>query len=418
MRIDRFDTAVIQANFDWTIVRLGADDGTTGLGECFFAPGLSRVLREFGELVVGCDPRDSVALVSRLVQAASGAGGMSGVLHNAISGIEAALLDLNARSLGIPLHRLLGGRYRDRIRIYADCHGGGPLESYGPLLVRRQPIWSSTAVAKGSLWERRVNLESENPGAYAARAKAMVAQGFTALKFDIDVPNPHAHDEANGAVSNRELELMVELVRAVRNSIGTDVDVAVDCHWRYATADAIRIARALESFGLLWLEDPVAPDNREGLAIVSQKSGIPLATGENLYGTRPFRELFETHSVAIATPDLQKVGGLRMGQRIAECASEYGINCAFHNISGPIGTMASCHVAATVPNFLVLEHHANDVPFFDALVGHDGNPLIRDGYVEVSDLPGLGVDLDIDVARRYAKPGTSFFGTDLPALAS
>src|SRR5260370_34550260 len=123
MRVERFATAVIQANFDWMIVRLGEDDGSTGLGECFFAPGLSSVLREFGELVVGCDPRDSVALVSRLVQAASGAGGMSGVLHNAISGIEAALLDLNARSLGIPLPRLLRRPYLDRIAIYAHVHG-------------------------------------------------------------------------------------------------------------------------------------------------------------------------------------------------------------------------------------------------------------------------------------------------------
>ncbi len=417
MRIASLETAVIEANFDWTIVRLEADDGTLGLGECFFAPGLSSALAEFSELVVGSDPRDSSPLVGRLIQASSGAGGMSGVLHNAISGIEAALLDLNARKLGIPLYRLLGGHYRDRIRIYADCHGGGPLESYGPLLLRRQPSWSPSAVGKGSLWERHLDFEPDTPSAYAERAKTMVAQGFTALKFDIDVPTPYARDEANGSVSNRELDHVVELVRAVRDSVGADVDIAVDCHWRYATTDALRIARALEPFGLLWLEDPVAPDNPEGLAIVSERSGIPLASGENLYGTRPFRDLFTTQSVAVATPDLQKVGGLRLGQRIAECASEYGINCAFHNISGPIGTMGSCHVAAAIPNFLVLEYHASGVPFFDSLVGRNGNPIIRDGHVELSDLPGLGIDLDLDVARTFAKPGTSFFGTEVPSAA-
>src|SRR5260370_27170027 len=279
----------------------------------------------------------------------------------------------------------------------------------------RTTRWSASAGGKGWGGERHLDFEPDTPSAYAERAKTMVAQGFTALKFDIDVPTPYARDEANGSVSNRDLAHLVELVRAVRESVGADVDIAVDCHWRYATTDALRIARALEPFGLLWLEDPVAPDNREGLAIVSERSGTPLATGENLYGTRPFRDLFETQSVAIATLDLQKVGGLRLGQRIPESASEYGVNCAFHNISGPIRTMGRCHVAAAIPNFLVLEYHASDVPFFDALVGRERNPLIRDGHVQLSDLPGLGIDLDIDVARTFAKPRTSFFGTEIPS---
>src|SRR5260370_3597932 len=139
---------------------------------------------------------------------------MCGVLHNAISGIEAALLDLTARKQIIPIDRLLGGHYRDRIRIYADCHGGGPLESYGPLLLRRQPSWSPSAVGKGSLWERHLDLEPDTPSAYAERAKTMVAKGFTALKFDIDVPTPYARDEANGPVRNRELYHVVEWFRA------------------------------------------------------------------------------------------------------------------------------------------------------------------------------------------------------------
>src|SRR5258708_11937142 len=161
VRIASFETAVIEANFDWTIVRLQADDGTSGLGECFFAPGLSSALAEFSELVVGRDPRDSSPLVSRLIQASSGAGGMSGVLHNAISGIEAALLDLNARKLGIPPYRLLGGHYRDRIRIYADCPGGGPLESYGPLLLRRQPLWAPNAGGNSALVRQSLGLEPD-----------------------------------------------------------------------------------------------------------------------------------------------------------------------------------------------------------------------------------------------------------------
>src|SRR5258708_26291342 len=179
VRIASFETAVIEANFDWTIVRLQADDGTSGLGECFFAPGLSSALAEFSELVVGRDPRDSSPLVSRLIQASSGAGGMSGVLHNAISGIEAALLDLNARKLRIPLYRLLRGHYPDRIRIYADCPGGGPLESYGPLLLRRQPSWSPSAVAKGSLWERHLAFQPDPPRPYPHRSNTNVPPRLT-----------------------------------------------------------------------------------------------------------------------------------------------------------------------------------------------------------------------------------------------
>src|SRR5260370_20116098 len=169
----------------------------------------------------------------------------------------------------------------------------------------RTTRWSASAGGKGWGGERHLDFEPDTPSAYAERAKTMVAQGFTALKFDIDVPTPYARDEANGSVSNRELDHVVELVRAVRDSVGADVDIAVDCHWRYATTDALRIARALEPFGLLSLEDPIAPDNPEGLAIVSERSGIPLATGENLSGTRPTRGLLTAQSFAGAPPDLQ-----------------------------------------------------------------------------------------------------------------
>src|ERR1700678_1967645 len=141
LKLTRLKTAVVEGNFDWTFVRLETDEGLRGLGECFFAPGLTAILRSLEPLLIGEDPRDVNRLFRKLQLATSGAGSIAGIVYNAISGIEAALWDLLGQSLGVPIYRLLGGKFRDRVRIYADCHGGEALESLDEVLRSRGASW-------------------------------------------------------------------------------------------------------------------------------------------------------------------------------------------------------------------------------------------------------------------------------------
>lgn len=409
MKIVRLKTAVVEGNFDWTFVRIETDEGVSGLGECFFAPGLTAILRSLEPVVQGEDPRDIHRLFRKLQLAVSGAGSVAGIVYNAISGIEAALWDLLGQWLEVPIYRLLGGKFRDRIRTYADCHGGEALESLDEVLRSRAPSWAakkSGHVARDYFGESEEEVAS--PEEYRKQARAMRAKGYTALKFDLDVPGTGGSDPHNRCLSHAAIDRMVELIGAVRDEVGGEVDLAVDCHWRYSVSDVLKVARELEPFHLLWLEDPVPPGNIEALRAVSSRSKIPIATGENLFLFEGFREILATHALGIATPDLQKVGGLSVAMQIAQFADGQTIPVAPHNISSPVGTLAAAHVCAALPNFLVLEFHAEQVPFWNELVEGAGQPLIRNGFIALSEKPGLGVKLNEDVARQYARKGEPF----------
>jgi L-alanine-DL-glutamate epimerase-like enolase superfamily enzyme len=411
VKIVRLKTAVVEGNFDWTLVRIETDEGITGLGECFFAPGLTSILRSLEPLLLGEDPRDVHRLFRKLQLATSGAGSVAGIIYNGLSGIEAALWDLLGQYLHAPIYRLLGGKFRDRIRIYADGHAGEALESMDEILRTRRPSW----LKEGEQFESK-NYFDDEPGAVPSspdqvrnRALAMKAQGYTALKFDLDVPGTQGSDSHNRCLSNRAIDRMVSLIGATRDAVGYDVDIAVDCHWRYTTVDAIKVAHALEPFRLLWLEDPVPPQNIEALRAVSSRVRVPIATGENLYLFEGFREMLHTHAVGIATPDLQKVGGLGVAGDIARFADNQTIPLAPHNISSPVGTLAAAHFCTAIPNFLVLEFHASDVPFWDDLVDGVPKPIIQNGWIQLSERPGLGVTLNEEIARKYARKGEPFF---------
>jgi L-alanine-DL-glutamate epimerase-like enolase superfamily enzyme len=411
LKIVRLKTAVVEANFDWTLVRLETDEGIQGLGECFFTPGLTAMLRSLEPLLVGEDPRDVNRLFRKLQLATSGAGSVAGIIYNAISGIEAALWDVLGQWLEVPIYRLLGGKFRDQVRIYADCHGGEALESLDEVLRSRQPSWvkrDSKYRAKDYYGEAEGEPVS-SADAYRKRALAMKSQGYSALKFDLDVPGTEGFDPHNRCLSNRAIDHMVNLIGAVRDAVGYDIDLAADCHWRYSVSDVIKVAHALEPFRLLWLEDPVPPESVEALRAVTSRVRVPIATGENLYLFQGFREMLETHAVGIATPDLQKVGGVAIACQIAQFADTQTIPIAPHNISSPVGTLLSAHFCAAIPNFLVLEFHASDVPFWNDLVDGIPKPIIQNGALRLPDKPGLGVKLNEKVARKYARKGEPFF---------
>jgi L-alanine-DL-glutamate epimerase-like enolase superfamily enzyme len=411
VKIVRLKTAVVEGNFDWTFVRIETDEGVRGLGECFFAPGLTSILRSLEPLLVGEDPRDIHRLFRKLQLATSGAGSVAGIVYNAISGIEAALWDVLGQWLDVPIYRLLGGKFRDRVRIYADCHGGEALESLDAVLRSRAASWESKDhkhVAKDYFGEAGDEAPS-SPDDYRRQALKKRAEGFTALKFDLDVPGTEGFDPHNRALNNRAIDHMVSLIAAVHDAVGNDTDIAVDCHWRYSASDVVTVAHELEPFRLLWLEDPVPPNNTAALKEVHVKVRVPIATGENLFLFEGFQEIIAQHALSIVTPDLQKVGGLSIAQSIAQFADVHTMPVAPHNISSPVGTLASAHFCAAIPNFLALEFHASDVPFWNDLIDGLPKPLIQGGFIKMPEKPGLGVTLNEDVARRYARPGEPFF---------
>jgi len=418
MRITRLSTAVMEANFDWTIVKVETDAGITGYGEAFLGPGLTTVIRDFGAILIGEDPMSIDRLLRRLRGSVVYAS--PGLMFHAIGGIEGALLDLIGKKLGVPIWQLLGGKYRDEVRVYADCHAGEALESITPLLVPRTPAWMQAAgtTPSGERESAAVSLkhhgwdanraETLTPDSYAFRAQQMVARGFRLLKFDVDVPTPYETDEYNRDLSAAEVDYAAALAAAVRQAVGPEIGLAIDCHWNYGVSAAVELARALEPSRLLWLEDPTPPENIEALARVQQATRTPVATGENHFFRIDFERLITVAGLRVLAPDVQKIG-LWEGRKLADLADMHYVNLTWHNISGPLGTMAGAHLCAAIPNVLALEWHAASVPFFDELVKDSEGPLIVNGKIRVPDKPGVGITIDEEVAYRYRKPGESFF---------
>ena len=413
MRIASITTAVVEANYDWTIVRVESDHGLCGWGESFCAPGLTQTIRELASLLEGEDARQVEPLVRKLHLATAHVSS-GGTVYHAISGIEAALWDLTARSLEVPLWQLFGGRFRERVRIYADCHAGEALTSYGATLVSRRLPWMETPTSELDdavpevHWDPAEAGDVYTPDAYVARALEMAERGFTALKFDLDLPLLPHEDLYARTISAAQLERQVALAEATVEAVAGRAEVAFDLHWRYAPADALRLARSLEHLPLLWLEDPTPPQDLGSIARIAERTTTPICTGENLYRLDGFAALIDRGGVDILAPDIQKVGGLSDTRRIAAYADVHSRPLAPHNIAGPIGTLASAHLCASIPNFLALEWHAASVPFFDELVTL-GRPVIQDGYVTLPDGPGIGAEPDLDACRRYARPGEPFF---------
>jgi L-alanine-DL-glutamate epimerase-like enolase superfamily enzyme len=387
MRITNVATAVIQGNFPWVLVRIETDQGVTGLGEAYWGAGVAELVHKAKPLLIGEDPTNIARLYDIMVRCLSGEGSQAGATVTAISGIEIALWDLLGRRHGIPISTFFGGRIRDRIRVYADCHAGA----------------------------------TPDPADYAAKAREVVAEGFTALKFDLDTPNPHTLDITsdphprrrwfepfNRIIGSAELRWMVAVTRAVREAVGPDVMLAMDAHWKFNVNDAIRLAQALEPFDLIWLEDPVPPENIEAQRHVTHSTRTPICTGENLYRKHGYRELIEKQAARIIAPDIPKMGGLLEAKKVADHADLYYIPIAPHNVASPIGTVAGAHVCAAMNNFLVIEYHAHDVAWWADLVNE--GPSIVDGYIRLNDRPGHGLTLNEDVARAHLKPGSSFFG--------
>lgn len=414
LRITDVKAATVEGNYQWTFVKVYAGS-EFGIGEAFPAPQLESVVTEYAPHVIGEDAFNVRKLVDKL-RWASIPSGAWGANYHAFSAIEIAVLDLLGKHLNVPVYSLLGGKFRERVRVYVDTHGGSSLESMSRVLLPNAPAWmkESGKPADTSDEEKRpvhgraaamTYTDEYSPKSYASRAKAMKDEGFTAVKFDLDVPTPYttAHSQESGSLTNKEVEYLAGLVSAVREAVGYDTDILFDLHWKYDVGSSISLAQAMERFGVMWLEDPVPPENIALMREVASATSVPIASGENLYGRYQFDELL-TSGIRVATPDAPKAGGLLECLLISQMAAMREITISPHNISSPLGTMAQAHLAAAIPNFGVLEFHGHDVPIWNNLV-KGGKRIIRGGYIELRDEPGLGVELDEGVAAKYSLNG-------------
>jgi galactonate dehydratase len=358
-------------------VKIHTNQGIWGCGEGVDAVrGTYHLVMGFGRLLRDRNPLDVHRIFEDLRRGGVFGGGQSGVYVAVLSAIETALWDLTGKALDLPIYQLLGGKFRDRVRVYMD-----------------------TALYQSQL---------PSPEDFAASAREAVDMGMTAVKFDLDQGNdPNRYDRYNWTASPAELQRMVDQMTAAREAVGPNIDI---CAGRYDLPTGKRVAELMEPLNLMWLEEPVPAENVDAYKQINDSSSTPICAGENLYLAHEFQRLLEIGAVDIIMPDLQKAGGLGEGQRIANLANLYYVPFAPHMVASYLGAMASAHVCASVPNFMILEWqiYFHRDAMFTEIVDFDG-PMVEDGFITVSEKPGIGVDINEDAMRRYAPAGVPFF---------
>ena len=372
MKITDIKTACVQLKVDgkprwrYNFVRVYTDEGVFGTGEASHVDGGWRgSTRDMAKIIVGMDPRDVDICFEKIRRAYIFRGGFAGLAISALTGIEIALWDLAGKSQGVPVYRLLGGKFRDRVRLYVDSAHTD----------------------------------------YKKRAAEITDQGFTAVKFDLDDANsPHKLDPWNWSVSPDEFKSIVDQAFEIREGIGPSLDLAIDLHGRYDATAGLKIAQALEPLHLMWLEEPVPPENIDALAKITPATETPICVGESLYLRHGFRELFQKQAADIIMPDISKCGGLSECRKIANMAEMYYMPFAPHNNSSALSTVGDAHVCASVPNFLALEFHRFNDPTWNKVLLSD-QPAIQQGHVVLTEKPGLGVELNEEYLSSELEDG-------------
>lgn len=413
LRITDVKSATVIGNYYWTFVKVYAGE-ETGIGEGYTAPQLENVVLELSPLLIGEDALNVGKIYDKL-RWATVPSGTSGLTYHAISAIEIAILDLVGKHLNVPVYTLLGGKFRDRVRMYVDTHAGKSLHARDRALRPATTKWMQEVAGAGNarvaetsnnpMFGRSSSFEAYSdeysPKAYSSRAREMRNEEYSAIKFDLDVPTPYSSEasQRSGALTNQEVAYLASLVASVREGAGEQADIMFDLHWKYDLNSSIRLLKSVEPFGVMWIEDPVPPENPDVLKRIVSSTSVPIASGENLYNRYGLSRLLET-GIPIITPDSIKAGGLTEMKFVSQMAAMREVVVSPHNISSPIGTMAQAHLAASMANFGVLEFHGQEVPIWNRL--SKNRRVIERGYIELRDDPGLGIELDESVARKYA----------------
>ena len=366
MRISECKVWLVEGvKYNWTLLNIRTDEGLTGLGEATNWPGsplVEAACRHVADLILGEDPTRIDYLWTRLYRDLSWLG-QAGPLMSAISAVDIALWDIAGKRAGVPVYQLLGGAYRSEIQLYANywfTRGDGSAESYRD------------------------------------QAAEMAALGFTACKFD-----PFAHTSyrygddlaTNLTLTEPQKKLALERLRVVAETLGPDFPIAVETHGMLSGPVAVEMAHRIASLGIncMWYEEPAGPEFPDGIADIRRRIPLPVCIGERLHSRFMCRPILERQAADILMPDITRCGGISEMKKIATLAECYNVPIAPHNPNGPVSTVASAHVMASIPNFFRQEFMLQDVPWRDAVLDR---PLpVRDGYFHLDHRPGLGFDL-------------------------
>lgn len=338
---------------NYCIVRVETDQGIQGIGEAYSCgpdAAIVEVVKDFRGWLIGQDPRNIEHLYSMMVNFTRFPGGL--VVNAAISGIEHALWDVAGKAAGLPVYMLLGGKCRDKIRVYQSA--GNP-----------------------------------------ETAKRLVEKyGYTAIKMR---PQP---DQDNSKPYNEITRGAAARVKAMREMLGPDIDIGCDIHARFfEVTRAARLAAAIAPYNPMWLEEPIRPENEHAMKKLADRVTIPLASGECNYQRHEFRRLLELQALDIIQPDICLCGGLMEMKKIAAMAEAHYVTVAPHNPMGPVATAVNVHFAASTSNFFILEYHPDDEGVRKDVLKE---PLmVKDGYIPLPTKPGLGVELNEDAIKKY-----------------
>ncbi len=377
MQITAVKTFIVDGGFrPWTFVKIETnEDGLVGWGDCtdWGSPGpVAATVERYSEWIIGRDPMQVEAIWWELT--AASARHQGGIAWKAMSGIDSALWDIRGKALGAPVWQLLGGKLRDHLRLY----------------------WSHCGTNRSRSWERLGLPKVETTGDLRALAKEVGERGYTALKTNLfplaDRPDAtalrnaystHVGDAAPAVLRNAEL-----IVGTFRDVLGPDVGIALDVAFTFKLGGAIKLAQALEPYDLMWLETETF--DAAALRLIRESTKTTICTGESLFGLHGYRPFFEQHAQDIIMPDFAW-NGITMGKKICDMAHAYDLLIAPHACHSPLNTLISAAVAATVPNFYILEIDVDDAPWRNDILTH---PLaIEDGLLTLSNRPGLGADL-------------------------
>lgn len=361
--------------YNWTLLKIYTDTGHTGVGEATNWPGspiVYHAARHVGERIIGLDPMRTDFIWTKLYRDLNWVG-PHGASLCAISGIDMALLDLKAKVLGVPCYELLGGAYRKDILLYANYWftGGG-----------------------------------HTAADYAAQARRVKDAGFTGLKFDPFAHTNYLYGEdlsSNLTLTPAQQDLAFDVSKAVREAVGPDFDIMIETHAMLNYRVAVQMAQRLSALNITWYEEPAGPENANVLKAMRERiaSGISICVGERHYTRYGIRELLEKNICDIIMPDITRCGGPSEMKRMATMMETYNVLLAPHNPNGPLSTLASAHVCASVPNFFRQEFMFNDVPWRDTIITHPIGEMVKGGHLHLSDRPGLGVDLVEQEMEKY-----------------
>jgi L-alanine-DL-glutamate epimerase-like enolase superfamily enzyme len=375
---------ITKAPMTCPIIRIDTNQGIYGLGEV--RDGASKVYAlVLKSRLLGENPCNVDKIFRKIKQF-----GYHARQGGGVCGVEMALWDLAGKAYNAPVYQMLGGKFRDKIRCYADT------------------------------------TESDDPKIYGERLKKRREQGFTWLKMDLGadlvenvkggITMPLGTSVRQGAqvqhmftgieLTDKGVAGMADFVAQVREMIGMDIPLSADHFGHIGVNSCIRLGRALEKYNMAWLEDMIPWQNTALLKEIKQAINIPLCTGEDIYLKEGFEPLCREHAVDIIHPDLATSGGILETKKIGDMAQDYGIAMAMHFAGSPVSCMANVHCAAGTENFLVLENHSVDVPWWDNLVNGIEKPIVNKGFITVPEKPGLGVTLNDDVMKQHLlEPG-------------